>query len=322
MFYYAKSMLDVGANPGWSLGRAEDRDGTWSPLFASTTDNLAIVIRGDEIADTEVTVSLSPTIPAVGTAFTATLTDADGGVIGTTWQWSKAGSAAGPFTDISGATSASYTPVTGDVGKYLKATASFTDALGSGKEAAVSQNAVVVTLTNEPPEFANTTETLDVVENATSGTVVDTISATDSDGDDLTYSVSGTDASAFNRVFLLNTTSGRITVRSSSSVNFEEKSSYLITLRVTDGEDASGNDEPNPTIDDTVTLTITVTQAQATTPTVSTVTITSSPGTDNTYATLDVITVGVTFSESAVISSWPYGGNTYAEGRLSRSTSG
>ena len=38
--------------------------------------------------------------------------------------------------------------------------------------------------------------------------------------------------------------------------------------------------------------------AQSTTPTVSTVAITSSPGTDNTYATADIITASVTFSEA------------------------
>ena len=41
--------------------------------------------------------------------------------------------------------------------------------------------------------------------------------------------------------------------------------------------------------------------AQATTPTVSTVAITSSPGSDNTYATGDTITVSLTFSEAVIV---------------------
>ena len=45
--------------------------------------------------------------------------------------------------------------------------------------------------------------------------------------------------------------------------------------------------------------------AQGTAPTVSTVTITSSPGTDNAYTTLDVITVGVTFSEAVTATGTP-----------------
>ena len=45
--------------------------------------------------------------------------------------------------------------------------------------------------------------------------------------------------------------------------------------------------------------------AQSTTPTVSTVAITSSPGTDNTYTTLDTITASVTFSEAVTIVGTP-----------------
>ena len=53
---------------------------------------------------------------------------------------------------------------------------------------------------------------------------------------------------------------------------------------------------------------VAVVQAQtppATTPTVSTVAVTSNPGTDNTYTTLDVITVTVTFSEAVTASGTP-----------------
>ena len=46
--------------------------------------------------------------------------------------------------------------------------------------------------------------------------------------------------------------------------------------------------------------------AQATTPTVSTVAITSSPGTDNTYALGDTITVSLTFSEAVAVTGSPY----------------
>ena len=46
---------------------------------------------------------------------------------------------------------------------------------------------------------------------------------------------------------------------------------------------------------------VSVAHAQATTPTVTTVAITSSPGTDNTYATGDIITVSLTFSEAVTV---------------------
>ena len=50
---------------------------------------------------------------------------------------------------------------------------------------------------------------------------------------------------------------------------------------------------------------VSVAHAQTTTPTVSTVSVTSDPGSDNTYTTLDVITVGVTFSEAVTVTGTP-----------------
>ena len=94
-------------------------------------------------ADQAGTVALSTITPQVGVAVTATLTDPDTPVTGTTWEWSSSDTSDGTFTAISGATSASYTPVAADHGKYLKATASYTDMHGSGKSAEqVADNAV------------------------------------------------------------------------------------------------------------------------------------------------------------------------------------
>ena len=73
--------------------------------------------------------------PRVGTALVALLTDLDGMVSNVTWQWSSASTGGGTFTDIASATSASYTPVTGDVGNFLKAKASYDDPQGTGKTA-------------------------------------------------------------------------------------------------------------------------------------------------------------------------------------------
>ncbi|MDR1468766.1 MAG: leucine-rich repeat protein [Spirochaetaceae bacterium] len=57
--------------------------------------------------------------PQVGLAITADT----GGLYGTgafTYQWQRGGTAGGNFTNIDGATEASYTPVAGDVGKYIR----------------------------------------------------------------------------------------------------------------------------------------------------------------------------------------------------------
>ena len=48
-------------------------------------------------------------------------------------------------------------------------------------------------------------------------------------------------------------------------------------------------------------VSVSVAHAQSTAPTISTVAITSSPGSDNTYATGDIITVSLTFSEAVTV---------------------
>ena len=54
-----------------------------------------------------------------------------------------------------GGTTASYTPASGDVGKFLRVTASYTDGHGAGKSAQVAPADAVraAPQTNEAPEF-------------------------------------------------------------------------------------------------------------------------------------------------------------------------
>ena len=98
-----------------------------------------------------------------------------------------------------------------------------------------------------------------VIENTAADTVVGTVPAREPDGDSLTYSVGGTDAARFNRVFALNASTGEIVAKSGATVDYESKSSYSLTVSVTDGEDASGSTESEPTTDDTAHVSIRVT---------------------------------------------------------------
>ena len=91
----------------------------------------ATVVNVDEAG----VVNLSSEQPEVGVALTATLSDPDGGVSGATWKWAAATSKNGAWINISGATSAVYTPAMADAGHYLRATASYGDAEGTGKRA-------------------------------------------------------------------------------------------------------------------------------------------------------------------------------------------
>ena len=75
-------------------------------------------------------------MPKVGDAITARLSDQDGGVRSVTWSWRRQTTAdATSGLVINGAASASYTPAADDEGKWLRATASYTDSFGPNKSA-------------------------------------------------------------------------------------------------------------------------------------------------------------------------------------------
>ena len=98
-----------------------------------------------------------------------------------------------------------------------------------------------------------------VDEMSAADTLVDVAVAGDADGDSMTYSVSGTDVAAFNNAFNLDASTGEITVKSSSEIDYESSQvSYSITVSVTDGEDASGVAESQPTTDATTSVRINV----------------------------------------------------------------
>ena len=170
----------------WQWATSEFAEGPWDDIAGETTDTYtpveadadrflratasyddaagagktASAVTASAIApDDDGVVTLTPPRSEVGEALTATLTDPDGGVTATTWQWARSSSANGPWTNITGATTASYTPVEADADRFLRATASYTDAVGAGKTAsAVTASAIapdddgVVTLTPPRPE--------------------------------------------------------------------------------------------------------------------------------------------------------------------------
>ena len=97
-------------------------------------------------------VSLFPASPRVGTVVRATLEEPDGGVgpafAGGTerviWSWARSSDKSG-WNDITGVSGASYTPVVGEVGMWLRASAAYTDNEGPDKSA----EAVSVTIVGE-----------------------------------------------------------------------------------------------------------------------------------------------------------------------------
>ena len=128
--------------PRWGLPQSED--GPRSSMVLQLIEDHS---PGYTFADKPGTVTLDDAAPVRATSVTASLSDPDGSVTGLTWQWQRLDG--GAWTDITGATNASYTPVAADVGKTLRAVASYDDAQGVGKTATSAPTGAV---TNTPDQ--------------------------------------------------------------------------------------------------------------------------------------------------------------------------
>ena len=215
--------------------------------------------------------------PEAGATLTASVSDPDGAASGVGWVWSVGASPTGPFSVVSGATGAEFVVRAADVGKYLRAAATYTDSTHSASGQTASETVGPVGATNSAPRFAdsNSDGTADAVsrtitENTTTGDVGLAVTATDADSDALTYSVaesSGPDAAAdpaadldaFNRDFSLDAATGQVSVRAGAAIDYETRSAYIVAYRVTDNKNAAGGNDP--AVDDTLVLTIDVTDA-------------------------------------------------------------
>ena len=190
--------------------------------------------------------------PQVGTPIVASLTDPDGEVSDVTWQWAGSTSNAGPWTDITtNGTSATYTPVAGDVDNYLQATASYTDRRGSGKSAnAVSvQKTREVPSNNTAPSFTSTTATRSVRENTPSGTSMgDAFQANDTD--EIRYFLGVTDDDG---AFDLDPKTGQLKVK--DPLNHESKETYSLSVFARDPTRAGATSESTGTVGVTITVT-------------------------------------------------------------------
>ena len=105
---------------------------------------------------------------------------------------------------------------------------------------------------NNAPEFSNTATTRSFTETvgdavAAASNVGAVVTATDADGDTLTYSLEGTDAAKFT----VNSSSGQLRTRAGERYDREAKASYAVTVKADDGMGGA----------DTVAVTITLANA-------------------------------------------------------------
>ena len=97
------------------------------------------------------TVSLDP--PQALTPLAATLADEDASAAqlrDAGWQWARSDNSTGPWTPITGETEASYTPQAGDVGKHLRAIASYEDRHHTASNPTPSVSAVSAQVQDAP----------------------------------------------------------------------------------------------------------------------------------------------------------------------------
>ncbi len=186
-FRLSGGMLSFSTAPDYENPMDADTDNTYKVTVMATHMAYGQTYMAEQMVTVTVTnvdemgmVSLSSMSPSVGTEITAMLTDPDGGVSDTTWQWSKSMTMDGEFMDIDDATMMTYTPVAADDGYYLMAKAMYTDGHGAGKMAMAKTDSAVVT--NEDQQGMVTLSTMEPV----AGTAV---TATLTDADEVVGSV-------------------------------------------------------------------------------------------------------------------------------------
>ena len=249
-FISANGVLTFKTYPDFEA-RASSNNSNAYQVTVEATDGTNPVTLDVTVSVTNVeeagTVTLSSVQPQVDTVLTATLSDPDIVSGNPTWQWARGDSANGSFTNISGATSATYTPVDADKDKYLQLTASYTDGHSANKSAdVVSDNAVqaVPVASNTAPDFSDATTTRTIPENTAAATNIgDAVSATDAENDTLTYSLDEAGAASFDIIPV----SGQLQTK--AALDHETTSSYTVTVTATDTFGLT----------DTIAVTITVT---------------------------------------------------------------
>ena len=194
----------------------------------SSTKTVSVSITNEDEAGT---VSLSESSLRVGDQITATLTDPDGGLryATTTWAFndvSRTDEASDDATRSTRVTSYRYTVQASDEGRRIRVSASYTDGHGAGKSASTTSG-VVQPRPNRAPTTPSGASSVSVAENTTS---VGSYTATDPDGDGLTWSV---DNSAFSIA------GGALRFRSAPNYESDARS-YSVGISVSDGSLTSG----------------------------------------------------------------------------------
>ena len=180
----SSGVLTFRSTPNFEAPTDSDTNNVYNVTVKASSDNISdtmsvtiTVTNVDEPGS--VSISSTGNEVKVGVQLTAELDERDEET-NVTWQWASSSSNTGPWDDITGETNNTYTPVEGDVGNYLRVTASYTDAsFGPDSEEAITDDAVEAASTAGTPG----TLALSPTTQLTSG---DTVTATLTDADNPT----------------------------------------------------------------------------------------------------------------------------------------
>ena len=183
--------------------------------------------RGPVFADSSTTRSIAENTPVgvnIGDAVSATDADSDASL-----TYTLSGTDAGSF-DIDPTTGQIKTQASLDYETKNSYTVIVTASDGSLTASISVAISIVDVDENRGPVFPGSRTTRSVAENTPAGVSIGIpVSATDADGDTLTYSLDGTDASSFGVL----STSGQLKTR--ALLDYETKNDYLVTVTVSDG---------------------------------------------------------------------------------------
>ncbi len=277
-----KNALDYESKSSYSVAvTVSDGKNADGEADASLDDAIAVsiaVVNMDEPGR----ISFNSATPQVGTPLTAILTDPDGNLRNDIWVWERSANRSS-WDAIENHALATYTPSDADAGQYLRAAVSYQDGQGDGTVKVASWTEVsnpvpapaapeptpapTPTPTPEPtptptptpappannePQFASASDVRYVAENTPAGTGIGSpVTATDADGDTLSYRLTGNDAGSF----AFNGSTGQISVR--NALDYESRASYSVTVTVSDGKNTAG--EQDASVDDSIAITIAVT---------------------------------------------------------------
>jgi hypothetical protein len=250
------SIVESNKNAGTFI----DGDGKLTVAAGETLTSITVkavsTINTGKSGDKNVTItnpSLTGSVSITGfakedtelTANTANL----GGTGAISYQWQISASAGGPYDSIDGATTANYTPVAGDIGKFLKVTvtrAGYTGSVTSPATAAVADASAAL-----PTVVSVTVSGNDSVAQGGTANYTATVTGTNSPPQAVTWSVEGTGKKAGTAISATGVltvaddeTLASITVKAVSNLDPSKsgtKAVSIITPTVT-GVTVSGND--------------------------------------------------------------------------------